>query len=156
MTQEKCKRIEYLIKNLSITQIEELFKFFQRNKCSYTVNNNGIFLNLSWLSEDILDGIEKFITFCLESKKELDRYDVIYQDLNQQLNDIPKKQKDLQSDLSKDISTEVKKPTSRVSSSMKYYLLKKKYSRSITVTTQFQVKESLIKDIPLLIKNEDI
>jgi len=81
MTQEKSKRIESLIKNLSPTQMEELFKIFQRNKCSYTINNNGIFLNLSWLSDEMLTHIEQFITFCLESKKELDKYELIYKDL---------------------------------------------------------------------------
>jgi hypothetical protein len=153
MTQEKSKRIETLIKNLSPTQMEELFKIFQRNKCSYTINNNGIFLNLSWLSDEILNHIEQFITFCLESKKELERYELIYNDLNQQLNDHNENQQLIHSDIKKELVHEVKKIAPRISSSMKYYLLKKKFSKNpISSNTIFQVKDRLTKDTPLLIK----
>lgn len=152
MTQEKSKRIESLIKNLSPTQMEELFKIFQRNKCAYTVNNNGIFLNLSWLSEDMLNHIEQFITFCLESKKELDKYELIYQDLNQQLNDHNDSQKLLSKEDKKDVINEIKKATPRISSSMKYYLLKKKFSKNPISNNVFQVKDRLIKEAPIMTK----
>lgn len=151
MNQEKSKRISSLIKNLSSTQMEELFKIFQRNKCAYTINNNGIFLNLSWLSEDILNYIEQFINFCLESKEELDKYELIYQDLNQQLNEINDASNNKTTDNVKEVVNEIKKAAPRVSSSMKYYLLKKKFSKNNTSFGIFQMKDRLIKDTPLLI-----
>ena len=52
--QEKYREIERKIKQLSSTQIEELFKILTKNNCKYTLNNNGVFLNLSWLEEDLL------------------------------------------------------------------------------------------------------
>jgi hypothetical protein len=153
MTQEKSKRIESLIKNLSPTQMEELFKIFQRNKCAYTINNNGIFLNLSWLSDDMLNHIEQFITFCLESKKELDKYEILYQDLNQQLNDHNDNQKSLLfKEDKKETIHEIKKAIPRISSSMKYYLLKKKFSKNPISNNVFQVKDRLIKETPVLQK----
>lgn len=155
MSQEKCKRIEALIKNLSTTQMEELFKIFQRNKCSYTVNNNGIFLNLSWLSDEMLDQIELFITFCIESKEELDKYDIIYQHLNEQMNDKKREvHMKIENDEQKDTSTEIKRIVPRISSSMKYYLLKKKFSKNFISSNPLQMKECLHKEKPILEKSE--
>lgn len=156
MSQEKCKRIEALIKNLSMTQMEELFKIFQRNKCSYTVNNNGIFLNLSWLSDEMLDQIEQFITFCIESKEELDKYEVIYQHLNEQMKD-KKAEANVKMEHNEEIKetqTDVKRNVPRISSSMKYYLLKKKFSKNFISSNPLQIKECLHKEKPILEKNE--
>jgi len=164
MTQERCKRIEMRIRNLSSTQMEELFKIFQRRKCPYTINNNGVFLNLSWLKPDILIEIENFITFCLESKKNLDQYEAIYNDLNKNFHE-----NILTEDIEENIAptfeleettsapvAEVKKVLPRISSSMKYYLLKKKFSKNVTPISIFQIKERLCKETPVMIKNEDI
>uniref|UniRef100_A0A6C0CSV3 NET domain-containing protein n=1 Tax=viral metagenome TaxID=1070528 RepID=A0A6C0CSV3_9ZZZZ len=163
MNQERCKRIEMRIRNLSSTQTEELFKIFQRRKCSYTINNNGVFLNLSWLEPDILLEIEKFITFCLESKKSLDQYEAIYDDLNKNFNETILTEDieeaipviDLEG-INSVLITETKKILPRISSSMKYYLLKKKFSKNVTQIQLLQNKERLCKDIPVMIKNEDI
>ena len=165
MTQERCKRIEMRIRNLSSTQMEELFKIFQRRKCPYTINNNGVFLNLSWLAPDILTEIENFITFCLESKKTLDQYEAIYHDLNKNFHEhIPAEEieeevptYDLEVEENKpNPVAETKKIMPRVSSSMKYYLLKKKFSKNVTPIHLFQIKERLCKETPVMIKNEEI
>ena len=165
MTQERCKRIEMRIRNLSSTQMEELFKIFQRRKCPYTINNNGVFLNLSWLAPDILTEIENFITFCLESKKTLDQYEAIYHDLNKNFHEhIPAEEieeevatYDLEVEETKaNPVTETKKIMPRISSSMKYYLLKKKFSKNVTPIHLFQIKERLCKETPVMIKNEEI
>lgn len=165
MTQERCKRIEMRIRNLSSTQMEELFKIFQRRKCPYTINNNGVFLNLSWLAPDILIEIENFITFCLESKKTLDQYEAIYQDLNknfhehipaEEIEEVPSYELELENTKANNQVTEPKKIMPRISSSMKYYLLKKKFSKNVTPIHLFQIKERLNKEPPVLIKSEDI
>lgn len=166
MTQERCKRIEMRIRNLSSTQIEELFKIFQRRKCPYTINNNGVFLNLSWLAADILIEIENFITFCLESKKTLDQYEAIYHDLNKNFHEhLPAEEieEELATTYELEVEetkanpiTEPKKILPRISSSMKYYLLKKKFSKNVTPIHLFQIKERLCKETPVMIKNEEI
>ncbi len=164
MTQERCKRIEMRIRNLSSTQMEELFKIFQRRKCPYTINNNGVFLNLSWLEPDILLEIENFITFCLESKKTLDQYEAIYHDLNKNFHehisteDISEEEvPTFELEEAKSVPvTETKKIMPRISSSMKYYLLKKKFSKNLTPISIFQIKERLCKETPVMIKNEEI
>lgn len=123
---ERCKKIEAMIKQLSTTQYEELFKILQKNNCEYTVNNNGIFLNLSWINSSILDKIELFINFCSESKKELDRYEQICKDLNDDLRHEEKPVDELEETIPVP-DAEFKKP--KISSSMKFYLLKKKFSK---------------------------
>jgi hypothetical protein len=69
-----CKNIVSSIPLLSSTQIEELFKILHRNDCTYTPNNNGIFINLSWLKDALLHKIDHFIQFCHSSKQSLDSY----------------------------------------------------------------------------------
>lgn len=153
---DRCKRIEGMIKTLSPTQLEELFKILQKNKCEYTLNNNGIFLNLSWLESSLMDQIELFINFCTESKKELDKYEQICRDLN---DDLEKKEEvveenpeDIPEELLENTTIEVaKKIAPKMSSSMKFYLLKKKFSKSYHVNSIASLKDrQLYKDAPLL------
>lgn len=155
-SQERYRRIESMIKNLSSTQIEELFKIFQRNKCQYTINNNGIFLNLSWVSNDILTEIERFITFCLESKEQLDQYEAIYQNLNKNfrepvlLDELEDKELIIPPEEIAVILSEQKKIPSRISSSMKYYLFKKKFSKNMNPSVGAQyIKDGLMKEEPI-------
>lgn len=148
---DRCRRIESMIKNLSLTQIEELFKIFQKNKCQYTINNNGVFLNLSWVSSDILNEVEQFIKFCLESKQQLDQYEAIYQTLNKTFNepilsDIEEKE-EMDEEEQENALLEIKKNPPRVSSSMKFYLFKKKFSKNvIPFASVLMLKDHLDKE----------
>ena len=137
-----------MIKTLSVTQLEELFKILQKEDCQYTLNNNGVFLNLTWLNEDLLDKIELFINFCDASKKELERYEDICRDL-------------LTPDHSSDPNTptEEQTPTQpkdfkrfapKVSTSMKFYLLKKKFAK--VQSGVFNGCESILEKEPYLKK----
>ena len=173
----RCKNIETNIKNLSYTQLESLFKIVQKNKCEYTINNNGIFLNLSRLDSNVLNIIEQFINFCIESKKELDKYEKICKDLNENL-DVKKdpfvtdidhitigicdtnlnsidnssslEQTQLECENLQSVEI-IKKLPPKMSSTMKYYLLKKKYSK---VTQQYNINNmkyhELFKESPKL------
>ncbi len=150
---ERCKTIESMIKNLSGTQLEELFKILQKNKCEYTVNNNGIFLNLSWIETGLLDKIELFIKFCNESKKELDKYEQLCKDINDNLEcyreEIPEHQ--LPDEILEKTTIEVaKRIAPKMSSSMKFYLLKKKFSKTIQLSN-LKYNE-LEKETPILMR----
>ena len=159
--QEKYREIERKIKQLSSTQIEELFKILTKNNCKYTLNNNGVFLNLSWLEEDLLKKIEIFIDFCNESKKEVDKYKKICKKLNETLYDKSNnKDTELIDDekilLDDNTTIEVvKKLVPKVSSSMKFYLLKKKFSRNSNINQNIiasQKDRQLFKDETLINK----
>ena len=159
--QEKYREIERKIKQFSSTQIEELFKILTKNNCKYTLNNNGVFLNLSWLEEDLLKKIEIFIDFCNESKKEVDKYEKICKKLNETLYDKSNnKDTELIDDekilLDDNTTIEVvKKLVPKVSSSMKFYLLKKKFSRNSNINQNIiasQKDRQLFKDETLINK----
>ena len=132
-----------------------------KNNCKYTLNNNGVFLNLSWLEEDLLKKIEIFIDFCNESKKEVDKYEKICKKLNETLYDKSNnKDTELIDDekilLDDNTTIEVvKKLVPKVSSSMKFYLLKKKFSRNSNINQNIiasQKDRQLFKDETLINK----
>ena len=152
---ERCKKIETMIKTLSCTQMEELFKILQKNNCDYTINNNGIFLNLSWLNSSILNQIELFINFCKESKKELDKYEQICKELTDDIDQLRQEEKEdldvSKEDLDEEPGELSRRVASKISSSMKFYLLKKKFQKSNTSTPN-QKDRDLHKEEYLLLK----
>jgi|TARA_B100001093_G_scaffold400296_1_gene387812 hypothetical protein len=66
---EKLKQIKKNIDNLSHDEKEEIYKILKNNNCNYTKNNNGIFVNMNQLSEDILVLFEKVIDYSVINKK---------------------------------------------------------------------------------------
>lgn len=157
---ERFKMIESMIKNLSSTQLEELFKILYENKCEYTINNNGVFFNLARLEQDVFDKIEKFVNYCMESKKELDKYESFCRELNENL-DVKKEEPRVEPSSEEISDVELEKTTievakriaPRMSSSMKFYLLKKKFSKTcqINFISNMRFRE-LYKESPILKK----
>ena len=79
---DKCKKLVKAIESLSKTEIEELFKMIHKKTINYTRNNNGVFLNLAWVSDDILEELENYVQFCTSSCIELKKYESICDVLN--------------------------------------------------------------------------
>lgn len=140
MDTERCKKLVSMIQQLESTEIEELFKMLHANGCKYTSNNHGVFMNLSWLSEDILLKIETYVAFCHRSKTEVYKYESLCDVFNKNIQENPKKKNNVTvSDAA--ISAETtnathetssnEKKASKVSSSMKFYLLKKRYAKQL-------------------------
>ena len=77
-----CKKIQSNIANLSSNEIDELFKILYKNNSNYTKNNNGIFVNLNWIDEEILIEINNYINFCLKSQTEINKYEIMKNLLN--------------------------------------------------------------------------
>lgn len=65
------------INTLSSTEHEEIYKIIKTNGISYSQNKNGIFFNLSTLSDNVVKDIDNFVVYCISNKKELDAYDKI-------------------------------------------------------------------------------
>lgn len=67
------------INTLSSTEHEEIFNIIQRLSekefINYTINKNGVFFNLSSLSDEVLEAIDRFVNFCHLNKKNLDEYE---------------------------------------------------------------------------------
>lgn len=157
---DRYRAIESMIKSLSSTQLEELFKILYENKCEYTINNNGVFFNLARLNDEVLDKTECFVEYCIESKKELDKYESICRELNENLDtkkevEIPPEEIS-EIDLEKTTIEVAKRIAPRMSSSMRYYLLKKKFSKSCHVNYISNMKfRELCKEEPILKKLTD-
>ena len=61
------------IKNFNKLEEIEVFKILRDKKIKYSENNNGIFINLNILTEDILNTIYNFVKFCIIKKKNLQK-----------------------------------------------------------------------------------
>lgn len=137
VSQERLNTLVEAIKRLNPTEYEELFKLLHQNKCEYTRNNNGVFLNLTWLNEEIIKKIELFVQFCYASRKEIQHYEKICEDYYEIFSG--KGDKDA-NNVSADINVadntvvniaSIKRciNPAKVSSTMKFYLLKKKFAK---------------------------
>lgn len=137
---ERCKRVVSAIANLESTEKMELFRLLHKCKCEYTRNNNGIFINLSWLSDEILDKIEQYISFCNKSHNEVHHYESICDVLNKNIHDTKIKNNAKPDDVIVplnivDTSESKKQTVPKMSSSMRFYLLKKRFSKHVPLTT---------------------
>ena len=59
----KLKNLRDRICELGIVENIEIFKILQKNNVKYTENNNGIFVNMTKLSQKTVEDIESFLTF---------------------------------------------------------------------------------------------
>jgi len=58
------------IKVLVKSEQEELFRIIRKSKESYTENSNGIFFDLSALSDTTFSQIKEYLDFCLKMRQE--------------------------------------------------------------------------------------
>jgi hypothetical protein len=126
--QEICKNIKTRIANLSQNEIEEIFKIIYKNNNNYSKNNNGVFINLSWLDMDTIIKIDNYINFCIKSHNEINKYEVICNMLNDSINSKDKNDENATDNLNVDINKIIINKQ-KISSSMKFYLLKKKFQK---------------------------
>jgi len=120
-----CKKIKFDINSLNQNELEEIFKIIYKYNFNYTKNINGININLSNLNYDILIEIFNYINFCIKSHNEISKYENI---CNSYI-DVINKDKDKIEDISTDIIENTSKNKQKISSYMKFYLLKKKYAK---------------------------
>ena len=125
---EIYKNIKNGLANLSQNELEEIFKIVYSNN-NYSKNNNGIFINLCLLDNETLIKINNYINFCIKSHNEINKYEDLCNMLNDSINN-----KDKQEEQIIDISDIAKINKQKISSSMKFYLLKKKFQKQQLAT----------------------
>jgi len=127
-TSELCKYIQNNINKLCQTEIDEIFKIIYKNNGNFTKNNNGVFINLNWIDENILKRMHDYVSFCLTSQSEINKYEemktIITDSMNKERTDESKTEELLDTSSQQPVLKQ-----SRISSSMKFYLLKKKYQK---------------------------
>ena len=60
------------IKILDMPEQEEIFRIIRKTKESSTENSNGIFFDLSTISDETFNLIKEYINFCLKTRHEHD------------------------------------------------------------------------------------
>ena len=126
---ERCKRLVSAVDNLGTSELDQLFKLLHKNKCPYTRNNHGIFVNLSWLSDEILEQIETYVEFCKKSQSEVERYESLCNDYRVDINIGPTEPTQATSSIPQISKGPAVNVPAANSSTMKFYLLKKKYGK---------------------------
>ena len=125
---EIYKNIKNGLVNLSQNELEEIFKIIYKNNNNYSKNNNGIFINLCWLDNDTLIKINNYINFCIKSHNEINKYEVICNMLNDSINSKDKIDENSIDNLNLDLNKIIINKQ-KISSGMKFYLLKKKFQK---------------------------
>jgi hypothetical protein len=120
-----CKKIKNDISQLNQNELEEVFKIIFKNNNSYSKNNNGVIINLTWMDYEILEQIHNYINFCIKSHNEINKYEVLCNNFSDVIN--PKEKLD-----ESEIDT-ANKNKQKVSSYMKFYLLKKKFAKQTAI-----------------------
>ena len=132
-----CKKIQSDILLLSQNELNEIFKIVHKNESKYTQNNNGVFVNLNWVDYKIVVQINNYIDFCIKSHKEIKKHEIMKNMYNENLNK-KKKDDDNISDLDiKESLIENTVKNSKISSSMKFYLFKKKFQKKIQTSINY-------------------
>ena len=148
-----CKKIQNDISLLSQNELNEIFKILYNNESKYTQNNNGIFVNLNWLEYDIIIQINNYIDFCIKSHKEIKKHEIMKNMFNENLNKKKMEIEDIVCDNdTKDAVPENNIKVQKISSSMKFYLFKKKFQKKNT--TSFNYTSVLLHEDFLLKKND--
>lgn len=124
------KKIKNDISNLNQNEIEEIFKIIYKNNNIYSKTNNGVNINLSLLNLDMLEKINNYIDFCIKSHSEINKYEIICNNYS----DVINKDKNEETDLNfNNITDKVIITKQKISSYMKFYLLKKKFQKQMPI-----------------------
>lgn len=132
---EICKQIQGNIQRLSDNEIIEIYKIIKSSDTNYTKNNNGIFLNLNWVDDDTLQKIDDYIQFCIKSQNEISKYEMMRNLLNDTINCKEKETEDVSIQNDTVEANNVVSSKQKFSSSMKFYLLKKKFMKQNSICT---------------------
>lgn len=140
MDTDRCKKLVATIQQLEQTELQELFKMLHTNGCKYTTNNHGVFINLSWLNDDTLKKIETYVAFCTRSRNEVQKYESLCDVLNSGIKTKQVKPSPPPTTVTGFVETEKqtsdkKAASTKVSSSMKFYLLKKRFAKQSVLST---------------------
>jgi dsDNA-specific endonuclease/ATPase MutS2 len=70
MSYEERKKIFDTIHALVQPEQEEIFRIIRKLKVQYSENSNGVFFDLSMISDDAFHQIKEYIDFCLTTRRD--------------------------------------------------------------------------------------
>jgi hypothetical protein len=86
----KKKKLIEISKNLSKIEYYEIFNIIKHDNCQYSENKNGIFINLSNVSELTIDKIFNFINFIKHKKEDMVKHEEIINYAKKNISEINK------------------------------------------------------------------
>ena len=86
----KKKKLIEISKNLSKIEYYEIFNIIKQDNCQYSENKNGVFINLSNVSELTIDKIFNFINFIKHKREELIKHEEIINDAKKNISEMNK------------------------------------------------------------------
>ncbi len=120
-----CKRIKDNISLLNHNELEEIFKMIYKVNNNYSKHINGVNINISNLDDNVITEIDNYINFCIKTHNEITKYENI---CNSYIDVINKDKPDENSIENNEPSMKNKQ---KISSYMKFYLLKKKFTKNL-------------------------
>ena len=147
----KIQTIKNEIVKCSMFEYQEIYKIIKSNNYSYSKNINGIFIDLQRLNSNVIDQIYTYIMYCNKLTKNINEYEDVknniikinFQSLED--GDDIKIETITNTDIEEEISLPVIK--NKVSSTMKFYILKKKLSKTSSIFNN-QTENNLDYDTP--------
>ena len=67
----KLKLLKEKIESLDKNEHREILKIIKKYNCKFTENNNGIFINMNKLTDNVIFEMESFLEFSNENNKML-------------------------------------------------------------------------------------
>lgn len=68
---QRLQNLKNTIEGLNQTYHKQLFNIFHKNNINYSENRNGVFINISNLSEEVTKELEKHIEYIKKQEKRL-------------------------------------------------------------------------------------
>jgi hypothetical protein len=70
ITYDERKKIFENLKGLVNSEYEEIYRIIKKTKETYTENSNGIFFDLTTISDEAFLNIKEYINYCLKTRQE--------------------------------------------------------------------------------------
>ena len=67
---DERKQLHDNLKHLVKSEYEQIFRILKKHNQEYTENSNGIFFDINKLSDETFIEMQKFMEFCLETRRQ--------------------------------------------------------------------------------------
>ncbi len=150
--QDKIQIIKNEIDQCSMFEYQEIYNIIRKNNANYSKNINGIFIDLQRLDDITIDQIYNYIIYCNKLTKNINEFEDIKNNIiKNNLDNIEEIEENNIVD-NNTIEEDEESPTlplikNKVSSTMKFYILKKKLTKTITIFSN-NITNNLDYDTP--------
>ena len=147
----KIQIIKNEIVKCSMFEYQEIYRIIKSNNSSYSKNINGIFIDLQRLDSSIIDQIHTYIMYCNKLTKNINEYEDIKNNIIktnfQPLEDTDEVKIETIDDIVAEEECSLPIIKNKVSSTMKFYILKKKLTKTSSIFNN-QIENNLDYDTP--------